>query len=325
MALSEPKDTKATPKETTKDTHAPGTAATGITTLAEKVKALRKRTGLGLRRIEPINDLMGISPNKVDSKPPEPMMLRPEELWVDASYQRDLSRSSTKLILRIIEGWDWRKFKSPIVTLDAESRYVVIDGQHTSIAAATHPDIARIPVMFVAMVDVMHQAQAFVSHNTARVRVTDLDLFHADVTGGDEMAVEINRIIGEVGIGLARYVPGAAGLYEQNQTVSVGVMKNMYRRYGPLRFEAIMRVLAQCGFTPIRADHIRAVAILLYDREDGSAPISADFLIQVIVSLNDADAQHNAAKIAATTKQTKARALAQVYRNAYDQHFGKKR
>lgn len=319
MALTDKPKTAADAASKTGETPVAAT----FTTLDEKVRALRKRVHLGLRRVEPINDLMGLNPNKVDAKPPEPMTLKPQELWVDAAYQRDPSRSSMKLILRIVNGWDWRKFKAPIVTLDNQNRYVVIDGQHTSIAAATHPDINTIPVMFVPMVDVTHQAQAFVSHNTASVRVSDLDLYHANKTGGDPTILDIDRILDKVGIGIARYVPGAAGLYDQNQTVAIGVIKQLYARYGALRFERLMHVTAQCGFTPIRADHFRALAILLYDREGGEIELSDEYLVEVVTSLNDADSRHNANKIAVTSKQTKARGLAQVYRSAYMEHFGK--
>jgi hypothetical protein len=153
------------------------------------------------------------------------------------------------------------------------------------------------------------------------VRVTDLDLFHANKAAGDPMAVDIDRITAKHGVSLARYVPGAAGLYDENQTVAIGTMKAMYQRYGAIRFEQIVKLLAKCGFTPIKADHIRAVAILLYDRNPGEDELSGELLVKIITSLNDTDALQNAKSISVTTRQSVGKSLAQVYRSEYWEHF----
>jgi hypothetical protein len=42
-----------------------------------------------------------------------------------------------------VANWDWRRFKPPVVARTATG-LEVIDGQHTAIAAASHPDVLQI-------------------------------------------------------------------------------------------------------------------------------------------------------------------------------------
>ena len=174
--------------------------------------------------------------------------------------------------------------------------------------------------MFVKMDNVADQANAFVAHNTARVRVTGLDLFHARNRGGDESVSEIYDLTTRAGVTIVRYVPGAAGLHKPNETAAIGVMEQLYRRYGAMHFREIMSVVGQCGFAPIRADHIKAVALILYEREPGEPQLSAELLVKLISSLNDADSLMQAARMATTTNSTKAVALANYWRNKYREH-----
>jgi hypothetical protein len=56
------------------------------------------------------------------------------------------------MIREIVRGWDWKKFKPPVAvevsTGESSAGLVVINGQHTAIAAVTR-GIPRIPVLIV--------------------------------------------------------------------------------------------------------------------------------------------------------------------------------
>lgn len=112
-----------------------------------------------------------VRPNAPDiTAAPELRWLSPEQLRVDGRYQRDLSERSIRLIHRIVGDFDWRRFKPPIVTpVAGGDAYEVIDGQHSAIAAASHPAVSRIPVLVVAQPDLAGRARAFVGHNRDRV------------------------------------------------------------------------------------------------------------------------------------------------------------
>lgn len=125
--------------------------------------------------------------------PPVFMQVRPEELLVDQSYQRDLSDASVRLIRRLVAEWDWTKFKAPTVAMTDEGP-VVLDGQHTATAAASHPGIEEIPVLLVEAPERRAQAKAFVGINTTRLGVTAPQLHFANMAAGDEAALAINRV-----------------------------------------------------------------------------------------------------------------------------------
>ena len=74
--------------------------------------------------------------------------MNPADLCVDASYQRDISRRSLKLIEKLVAEWDWRRYNVPVVTRVGNAWHI-IDGQHTAIAALTHGGIGEIDVLVV--------------------------------------------------------------------------------------------------------------------------------------------------------------------------------
>lgn len=97
------------------------------------------------RTIQPL-DLPNLTPGGISSARPQFQWVAPTSLLVDEVYQRNLSRGSIELIRKIVARWDWNRFKPPVVAMTDEG-LEVIDGQHTAIAAATHPEITEIPVM----------------------------------------------------------------------------------------------------------------------------------------------------------------------------------
>lgn len=289
--------------------------------LDARVRDARRRIG-GLRRVEPLADMMGLEPNRLVAKePPQPIMLRPTELWVDGSYQRDMTRSSLNLVMRIIRNFSWEKFKAPVITKDKEGRFVVIDGQHTAIAAATHPEIDKIPCMFVPMDTVEKQAQAFIAHNTEQVRIQTLELFHAKLTAKDETALGIEAALKKHNIALLRHIPGSSASFEVNQTMAVGRLAKTLTKYGSAKFNQILEVVAKCNFRPIRADHLAAVAIVLYEGEADEPDYSPDLLVEIITSLNDSDSLMRATQISQNIKVPKSRALAMYYKGQYDKVY----
>ena len=115
---------------------------------------------------------------------PEFVWVPPTNLLVDETYQRELSRQSLALIEKIVKRWDWSRFKPPVVAR-TDGGFEVIDGQHTAIAAASHPEIDEIPVMVVETTDMGDRAKAFVGHNRDP-GICEADDWHVgivDVTG----------------------------------------------------------------------------------------------------------------------------------------------
>jgi len=184
-------------------------------------------------------------------------------LLVDESYQRDLSARSIRLIRKIVSQWDWRRFKPPVVA-PVETGLEVIDGQHTAIAAASHPSIDQIPVMIVRADERSHRAAAFIGHNRDRIAITPMQMHVAAVTAGSEDALTVEQVCRRAGISLLKAPPGD-GEYAFGETLAVSSITKLIDRRGAMRAREILQVLAEAECAPVSAAGIRAAEMLLFD------------------------------------------------------------
>ena len=203
----------------------------------------------------------GAVPGMPATTKPELTWILPSELLVDEVYQRDLSPASHKLIRRIVEGWDWRRFKPPVVAWTTDG-LEVIDGQHTAIAAATHPAIDSIPVVLVEAVEQVDRAQAFLGHNRDRIAITAPQMHAAAAAAGDEDAIKVNRICEAAGVKVLR-MPPARAVYPPRTTIAVNAVTVVAVMEEEADAIWIMRTLADAELAPITAAHIRALQHLV--------------------------------------------------------------
>lgn len=136
-----------------------------------------------LRAIKPL-EIPGLKPAKVDGERPSLKWVAPTSLLVDATYQRDLSERSIRLIRRMIENCAWNRMKPPIVVQVGPATFHIVDGQHTAIAAASL-GITEVPVFVVKANQVDERARAFVGHNSDRIVVSSFDIYRALLAAGD--------------------------------------------------------------------------------------------------------------------------------------------
>lgn len=188
----------------------------------------------------------------------------PCALLVDEGYQRDSSERSLKLVRKIVAGWDWAKFKAPVAVL-TDAGLELIDGQHTAIAAATHPDIAKIPVMIVDVKQRRERAAAFIGQNQNKVAVTPAQLHVAALVAGDKEAQAVARVATEAGVHILRQQPGA-GRYKPAETISVTAIASLIRGRGEVVAIRVLSCLARAGLAPIAQIHIKAADLRLSSR-----------------------------------------------------------
>jgi hypothetical protein len=217
-----------------------------------------------LRSVKPLS-LAGLSPACAGHRRPVFEWVRPAELKVDETYQRQLSEASVTLIRKIVSQWDWRRFKPPIVARLGED-LVVVDGQHTAIAAATHPEISEIPVMIVPADSLADQARAFVGHNRDRLNITIMQMHYAAVAAGDEDALTIDQVCQRAGVKVLRSPP-AHGVYKPGDTVAVKAIGALISRRGAQKARVILQILAEARSAPVSAPLIKATEMLLHDEE----------------------------------------------------------
>ena len=216
-----------------------------------------------MRNVAPIA-LDGVTPRDLSGEVgPDFDIVDPHELLVDDSYQRNPSARTIALVRRIVASWSWAKFKPPVV-VRVDGRLHVLDGQHTAMAAASHPGISAIPVLVVAASEVSDRAAAFVSHAVDRVQAKPLQVHRAAVVAGDPAALAVEAVCREAGATLLSYAP-APGDFRARETVALATIKGLLARRGAQRARGVLAALAEADLAPIAGDHILAADALLCD------------------------------------------------------------
>lgn len=250
----------------------------------------------------------GVEPAMADVAMPTFETADPRELLVDDTYQRNLSERSVTLIRKIVGGWDWRRFKPPVCAR-TERGLEVIDGQHTAIAAASHPLVDRIPVMVVSAVERADRASAFIGHNRDRLQITQMQMHYAAAAAGDDDAVTINQVCERAGVRVLKAPPGN-GVFKPGDTIAIRAIGALINRRGAMRAREILQIIAEAKAAPVAAGQIKAVECLLNDPEF-KGEIDPSGIVSALLALGT-EASREAAVFSATHGVTQWRALAIV-------------
>ena len=256
-------------------------------------------------------DLPDVQPGTPPTDRPELTWIDPAELVVDEAYQRDLSDKSVRLIRRIVENWDWRKFKPPVVAW-TDAGLEVLDGQHSATAAVCHPGIDTIPVVVVDATEQQDRASAFIGHNRDRIAVTAAQLQAAAVTAGDKDALATESACRLAQVRLLR-IPPSNGRFQPRDTIAASQIAQTVRRRGIDKSAEILTVLALAEFAPIQASHIKAVEMILSDEAN---PIRAEDLTRAVMALGAGPAEKEAKLFGATHNVPLWRGLVTVWLQA---------
>lgn len=208
--------------------------------------------------------LNGVTPGGTPRAQPIFEWVRPADLLVDDGYQRDSSERSLRLVRKIVSNWDWARYKPPVAVL-TDAGLELIDGQHTAIAAATHPEIEQIPVMIVEVAERAERASAFIGHNKDRIAVTTPQLHVAALAAGDSGARAIADTARRAGVTILR-APKKKG-YQPGDTLAVTAIDQLVRGRGPDGAAAVLSVLVAAEQAPITQVHIKAADYLLNNAE----------------------------------------------------------
>jgi hypothetical protein len=219
-----------------------------------------------LRPIQPI-PLVGIEPKQIGSQMPKFEWHDPKTLMVESEYQRDLSQRSITLIRHIAGNFDWLHIKPPVCARGAGGKLCVVDGQHTAIAAASR-GVPKIPVMIIEAPEMKRRAKAFVAHNTDRLAITPMQLFHSRVAAGDPGALAVMRVAAASAVTVCRSQP-ATGYWKVGETVAIGGIESLIRARGEEKSVRVLKTLVAAKRGPVATHEIRAVEALLFDPSYG--------------------------------------------------------
>lgn len=209
----------------------------------------------GIRQVEAVEFEGAREP--VLSAPPKLRLVDPAALKIETAYQRDLSHKSRKLIERIIARWDWAKFKPPICA-ETPAGLWIIDGQHTAIAAASHPEIDEIPVLIVRADQVERRAEAFVAHNRDRIAMTPAQILHGEAAAGNTAALDILDAVHRGGGSVPR-LPVAKKMAKPGSISAIGEIRAVHATLGAKALERIVRIAALSGRMPASLTVLRAI------------------------------------------------------------------
>lgn len=212
------------------------------------------------RPVAPVPLPSNCTPAIITDPCPQARLVDPKSLLIEGAYQRDLSGASIRLIRKIVSGWDWSKFKPPVCA-ETEEGLFVIDGQHTAIAAASHPSINEIPVL-VASASLLHRrAAAFVAHNRDRLTMTPAQIFYGDLAAKDKNAQRVMEICVKAGASVPR-LPVARGYGKPGQVAAVGELREICKLDQVLA-ERIVSIAVLSKSAPINNTLLRALRVLV--------------------------------------------------------------
>lgn len=252
--------------------------------------------------------LSSIQPGMADTATPEFEWVDPGALLIDDGYQRNLSERSLRLIRKICYNWDWRRFKPPVCAR-TDRGLEIIDGQHTAIAACSHPGVTAIPIMVVVAESRADRAQAFIGQNRERLNITPMQMHFAAAAAGDEDAQTIDQVCERAGVRVLKSTPGN-GVWKIGDTVAVTGIGALINRRGAMRAREVLQVLVAGRAKPVTTGQIKAVELLLHG-EEYREDIDAEGITNALLALGE-EADREAAVFAAAHKVPLWRALAIV-------------
>lgn len=241
------------------------------------------------QRLRPIKAISFPDLKPVDFKDDRPSLkwVAPTSLMVDATYQRDLSERSIRLIRRMIENFAWNRFKPPIVVEVGAKSWHVVDGQHTAIVAASLK-IPEIPIFIVKADKLDERARAFVGHNNDRVTVSQFDIYRALLAAGDPDATDVDNVCRRAGVRIRQISPSSA--VAEGDTSAIGVVRAVVRRRGVMKARMVLECLVKAKRAPLTAAEILAAEIILCEErpEIDQETLTAVIRIEGVDGLNKA-------------------------------------
>jgi len=200
------------------------------------------------------------------------MWIAVDHLYIDPDYQRAILDNGKANIRRIIEEFHWRRFGVLMVSKRADRVFVIMDGQHRSVAALMHPKVKRVPCC-VFTLKRAEEADSFVALNGNVTRMHPLQNFRAAVQSGSPDARALVELCERGGVTIAPYprpelAPG--------ETMALASLKTARKKLGDVVLLAAVRMLrAMDGQSGLSAAAIQGACHLLKERTDVLAKAEA--------------------------------------------------
>ena len=239
------------------------------------------------------------------------------DLIIDPALQQPISRRGRRNVNRIAEAFSWSCFSPVIVAPFAQDKFVIIDGQHRTTAAALI-GFDRVPCQVVTG----SPAQLAVARKAINGQVTSRLALHGAATDANEnLAVQMSDICARTDVELLRY-PVPVDRQTPGQTMAVGALTQCLKRYGE---ETLISALQCVTQTPnnhpgmLSARMIKALCAVLHS--DKKCRDSGLALLEAFDEINLAAIATTAAARAAGKKASPVQTLTDLIRSELDKRF----
>lgn len=192
------------------------------------------------------------NPKAIDRRPQflPPIGSQPTIEWIhlnrlsiDEAYQRSTeNEASRRLIISIATKFDWRLCAPLVVSRRADETLTIIDGQHRWMAASQRRDIPQLPCCVFRYESTKEEARMFILANRARKPMNRLDDYFAALAAADEDALEIQQLVMESGLKVARNTSSTA--WGPGEIAFTAAIANSIRKFGPAITSAILTNMA---------------------------------------------------------------------------------
>lgn len=178
-------------------------------------------------------------------------------LSVDTKYQRSTENAASRRLIRsIAANFDWRLCAPLVVSRRADGSRVIIDGQHRWAAATLRGDLPQLPCCIFSYDSPEEEARMFIVANRSRRPMTRLDDYHAAIAAADEDALEIQQLVSDSGLRVARDI--SEGTTKPGRIVFTAALASALRKHGPAIVSAALTTMAD-AFPGQRLTHGGAI------------------------------------------------------------------
>jgi hypothetical protein len=221
--------------------------------VAEFIEGIKIRTDPTITNIGPGKSRLFGVPSKLSrtkNKFAPPIGAQPTIEWihltslsVDNAYQRSTENGpSRRLITSIAAKFDWRLCAPLVVSRRADDTLTIIDGQHRWMAACLRNDIPQLPCCVFRYQNMEEEARMFIVANRARKPISRLDDYFAAISAADEDALEIQQLVKDAGLTVARATSSSS--WRPGEIAFTSAIANAVRRFGPAITSAVLTNMA---------------------------------------------------------------------------------
>jgi hypothetical protein len=165
-----------------------------------------------------------------------------KDLVVDPSYQRPIVGQGRRNVIRIAQAFSWSCFSPVVVSPMEGGKFVIIDGQHrTTAAALVGFDSVPCQVVIAAR---EQQAVAFKAINGITVPISPMAFHAAAVVAREPWAIDVADVCIRADVELLRY-PLPVERQHPGQSMAVGAITRCLKRYGSATLITALQCITQ--------------------------------------------------------------------------------